>query len=158
MIADGGDGRAHLATLRDQAKLFGTVAADATAWRCVDRVDQAHLLRLQAVRPQARERASAAGAGPDLSAVLIIARRASAGESPAASPSPKTSSARASKSSAGLAKKVEERDRVVPRPVGLAQRGRDRAAVLPPDGEVREKASTTSAREPLSASQATNAG
>ena len=57
MIADGGDALAHLAVLRDQDKLFGTVASDATAWRCVDRVDQAHLARLQAVRNQARERA-----------------------------------------------------------------------------------------------------
>jgi len=38
MIADGGDALAHLASLRDQVKLFGVVAADATAWRCVDRV------------------------------------------------------------------------------------------------------------------------
>src|SRR5216684_6449148 len=53
VIADGGDALAHLATLRDQSKLFGTVAADATAWRCVDRVDEAHLARLQAVRAQA---------------------------------------------------------------------------------------------------------
>jgi hypothetical protein len=71
-IADGGDALAHLATLRDQAKLFGTVAADATAWRCVERVDEAHLARLQAVRAEARERAWAAGAGPDLSAGLTI--------------------------------------------------------------------------------------
>ena len=72
MIADGGDALAHLAVLRDQDKLFGTVASDATAWRCVDRVDQAHLARLQAVRNQARERAWAAGAGPDLTAGLTI--------------------------------------------------------------------------------------
>ncbi len=65
VIADGGDALAHLATLRDQQKLFGTVAWDATGWRCVQRVDEAHLARLQAVRAQARERAWAAGAGPD---------------------------------------------------------------------------------------------
>ena len=65
VIADGGDALAHLATLRDQDKLFGSVASDATAWRCVDRVDEAHLVRLQAVRAAARERAWAAGAGPD---------------------------------------------------------------------------------------------
>ena len=68
VIADGGDPLAHLATLRDQDKLFGTVASDATAWRCVERVDQAHLARMQAVRAAARERAWAAGAGPDLTA------------------------------------------------------------------------------------------
>ncbi|WP_409497438.1 IS1380 family transposase [Amycolatopsis sp. cmx-11-12] len=72
MIADGGDALAHLATLRDQAKLFGPVASDATAWRVLDRVDAEHLARLQAVRAVARERAWAAGAGPDLAAGLVI--------------------------------------------------------------------------------------
>lgn len=33
MIAAGGDALAHLATLRDQDKLFSAVASDATAWR-----------------------------------------------------------------------------------------------------------------------------
>src|SRR6266568_3373298 len=50
MIADGGDALAHLATLRDQDKLFGLVASEATTWRAVDRVDDAHLDRLRAVR------------------------------------------------------------------------------------------------------------
>ena len=72
MIADGGDALSHLATLRDQDKIFATVASDATAWRAVDRVDGAHLARLQAVRAAARERAWAAGAGPDLTGGLII--------------------------------------------------------------------------------------
>jgi hypothetical protein len=72
VIADGGDALAHLATLRDQDKLFGGVASDATAWRAVERVDEAHLARLQAVRACARERAWAAGAGPELSAGLTI--------------------------------------------------------------------------------------
>ena len=72
VIADGGDALSHLATLRDQEKLFGVVASDATAWRCVERVDQAHLQRLRAVRAAARERAWAAGAGPALSAGLVI--------------------------------------------------------------------------------------
>jgi hypothetical protein len=72
VIADGGDALAHLATLRDQDKLFGTVASDATAWRCVERVDEAHLARLQAVRAAARERAWAAGAGPGLAGGLTI--------------------------------------------------------------------------------------
>lgn len=66
VIADGGDALAHLATLRDQDKLFGAVASDATAWRCVERVDDEHLDQLRAVRAQARERAWAAGCGPDL--------------------------------------------------------------------------------------------
>lgn len=72
VIADGGDALAHLATLRDQDKLFGTVASDATAWRCVERVDEEHLDRLRAVRAKARERAWAAGAGPDLAGGLVI--------------------------------------------------------------------------------------
>lgn len=72
MIADGGDALAHLAALRDQDKLFGPVASDATAWRAVDRVDAAHLPRVQAVRAAARERAWAAGAGPDLADGLVI--------------------------------------------------------------------------------------
>src|SRR5674536_122839 len=60
MIADGGDALTHLATLRDQAKLFGAVASEPTAWRAVDRVDDAHLSELRAVRATARERAWAA--------------------------------------------------------------------------------------------------
>ncbi|HEV7951192.1 MAG TPA: hypothetical protein VGP24_15625 [Glaciihabitans sp.] len=59
MIADGGDALAHLATLRDQDKLFGPVASDATAWRVLDRVDAEHLDRLRAVRATARN-----GPGP----------------------------------------------------------------------------------------------
>jgi hypothetical protein len=72
MIADGGDALAHLATLRDQDKLFGPVASDATAWRVLDRVDAEHLTRLQTVRAAARERAWAAGAGPDVAGGLVI--------------------------------------------------------------------------------------
>lgn len=71
-IADGGDALAHLATLRDQNKLFGSVASDATAWRVLDRIDAEHLARLQSVRAAARERAWAAGAGPDLTDDLVI--------------------------------------------------------------------------------------
>jgi hypothetical protein len=71
-IADGGDALTHLATLRDQGKLFGAVASESTAWRTVARVDEAHLARLRAVRAAARERAWAAGAGPDIAAGLTI--------------------------------------------------------------------------------------
>lgn len=71
-IADGGDALSHLATLRDQDKLFSVVASAPTAWRVIDRVDTEHLARLRAVRAEARERAWAAGAGPDLSAGLTI--------------------------------------------------------------------------------------
>ncbi len=72
MIADGGDALCHLATLRDQDKLFGAVASEATAFRVVERVDATHLPRLQAVRAAARERAWAAGAGPDLGEELVL--------------------------------------------------------------------------------------
>ena len=72
MIADGGDALTHLATLRDQSKLFGMVASEPTAWRAVDRVDAAHLERMRAVRAAARERVWAAGAGPELAAGLTI--------------------------------------------------------------------------------------
>jgi hypothetical protein len=72
MIADGGDALAHLATLRDQDKLFGSVASDATAWRVLERVDEEHLARLRSVRAAARARAWAAGAGPDVTAGLVI--------------------------------------------------------------------------------------
>jgi Transposase DDE domain group 1 len=71
-IADGGDALTHLSTLRDQGKLFGEVASEPTAWRAVERVDEAHLDRLRAVRAAARERAWAAGAGPDVTAGLTI--------------------------------------------------------------------------------------
>jgi hypothetical protein len=72
VIADGGDCLTHLAVLRDQGKLFGEVASEPAAWRAVERVDEAHLGRLRAVRAAARERAWAAGAGPDVTAGLVI--------------------------------------------------------------------------------------
>ena len=71
-IADGGDALRHLRALRDQAKLFGPVASDPTAWRVVDKVDPARLDLLRAARAAARERAWAAGAGPDLTGVLRL--------------------------------------------------------------------------------------
>jgi hypothetical protein len=72
MIADGGDALSHLAMLRDQDKMFSVVASAPTAWRVIERVDAEHLAQLRAVRAQARERAWAAGAGPDLTAGLTI--------------------------------------------------------------------------------------
>ncbi|WP_405068953.1 IS1380 family transposase [Kribbella sp. NBC_01510] len=71
-IADGGDALRHLRTLRDQPRLFGLVASDPTAWRVVDKVDAARLEGLRAARATARERAWAAGAGPDLSEQLWL--------------------------------------------------------------------------------------
>jgi len=72
MIAGGVDALCHLGTLRDQDKLFGPVASEATAWRAVERVDPSHLPHVQSVRAEARRRAWAAGAGPDLSETLMI--------------------------------------------------------------------------------------
>lgn len=71
-IADGGDAARHLRTLRDQPRLFGLVASDPTAWRVVDKVDESRLGLLRAARATARERAWAAGAGPDLTEQLWL--------------------------------------------------------------------------------------
>jgi hypothetical protein len=71
-IADGGRALSDLRALRDQDRLFGAVASDATAFRVLDRVDGAHLARVRAVRAAARERAWAAGGGPELSAGLRL--------------------------------------------------------------------------------------
>jgi len=71
-IADGADSISDLKALRDQPGLFGPVASTPTAWRVLDRVSEAHLPGLRAGRAEARERAWAAGAGPDLSAELCL--------------------------------------------------------------------------------------
>ncbi len=57
MLADGGEAISDLAVLREQAQVFGSVASSATAWRVLDRVDEALLGRLRAARARARERA-----------------------------------------------------------------------------------------------------
>ena len=71
-IADGADSISDLKALRDQPGLFGPVASTPTAWRVLDRVSEAHLRGLRAGRAKARERAWAAGAGPDLSVELCL--------------------------------------------------------------------------------------
>ncbi len=71
-IASGGDALSHLATLRDQDKLFGAVVGDPTARRVINRVDGEHLSWIRKVWAVARERAWAAGARPDLSAGRTI--------------------------------------------------------------------------------------
>lgn len=55
MLADGGQTISDLAVLRDQPELFGQVASPATAWRVLDRIDEAALARLRAARAAARE-------------------------------------------------------------------------------------------------------
>ena len=71
-IADGADSISDLRSLRDQPALFGSVASKPTAWRVLDRVSEAHLPLLGKGRAVARERAWAAGAGPDLSGELFL--------------------------------------------------------------------------------------
>jgi hypothetical protein len=55
LLADGGDTIADLAVLRQQPRLFGQVASDATAWRVLASIDDAALVRVRAARAAARE-------------------------------------------------------------------------------------------------------
>jgi hypothetical protein len=71
-LADGGDCLADLAGLRDQAALFGPVASHPTSYRVLDRVGAEQLSALRTARAVARERAWAAGAGPDLDGGLVL--------------------------------------------------------------------------------------
>jgi hypothetical protein len=60
-IADGADAVTGIEVLRDREALFGPVASMPTAWRLLDRIDEAHLPRVQAARAAARARARLAG-------------------------------------------------------------------------------------------------
>jgi hypothetical protein len=71
-VADGADAVTGIEMLGDRAELFGLVASMPTAWRCLDRIDDVHVPGVTAARAVARERAWAAGAGPDLAAGLVI--------------------------------------------------------------------------------------
>ncbi|HJW75941.1 MAG TPA: IS1380 family transposase, partial [Thermoleophilia bacterium] len=78
MLADGGDALADLGALRDQQVLFGPVASDATAYRCLERLDEALLAGIRAARAAARARAWEQGVVPkrlilDIDATLITA-------------------------------------------------------------------------------------
>ncbi len=53
LLADGGEAIADLAALRQQPRLFGSVASDATAWRVLDGIDESALARLRAARAAA---------------------------------------------------------------------------------------------------------
>ena len=64
MLADGGDCLADLGALRDQLDLYGNVASDATAFRVIDSVDEAGLVRLRGAVAVARARACKLGARP----------------------------------------------------------------------------------------------
>jgi len=67
-VADGADAISGIAVLGDREDLHGPVASMPTTWRVLDKADAAHLPGLQEARAAARERAWAAGAGPDLEA------------------------------------------------------------------------------------------
>jgi Transposase DDE domain group 1 len=71
-IADGADAVTGIGVLRDREALFGPVASMPTAWRLLDRIDEAHLPRVRAARAAARRRAWAAGAAPDPAGELRI--------------------------------------------------------------------------------------
>ena len=57
LLADGGDCLTDLGALRDQEVLFGPLASDATAYRCLERLDAAALARIRTARAAARARA-----------------------------------------------------------------------------------------------------
>jgi Transposase DDE domain group 1 len=71
-IADGADAVTGIEVLRDRQGLFGAVASMPTAWRLLDRIDEAHLPRVRAARAVARQRAWQAGAAPGPAGELRI--------------------------------------------------------------------------------------
>ena len=78
MLADGGDCLSDLGVLRGQPVLFGEVASGATAYRCLERLDEEALAAVRAARAAARARAweQAGDRGRlilDLDATLITA-------------------------------------------------------------------------------------
>jgi len=78
MLADGGDCLTDLAALRDQEVLFGAVASEATAFRCVERLDEEMLAQIRKARAAARARAWRLGEAPrrlilDFDATLLTA-------------------------------------------------------------------------------------
>ena len=78
LLADGGDCLSDLGALRDQEVLFGPVASDATAYRCLERLDEEMLARIRKARAAARARAWKLGHTPrrlilDIDATLLTA-------------------------------------------------------------------------------------
>jgi Transposase DDE domain group 1 len=78
MLADGGDALTDLGALRDQGVLFGGVASDATAYRCVERLDEKMLAHIRKARAAARARAWGLAEAPrrlilDIDATLLAA-------------------------------------------------------------------------------------
>ncbi len=64
MIADGGEGLAQLAVLRDQPDLFGKVASGPTAWRVLNSIGPEQLAAVRHARARARAHAWKVGATP----------------------------------------------------------------------------------------------
>jgi len=78
MLADGGDCLTDLGALRDQQALFGAVASEATAYRCLERLDEAALAGIREARAAARKRAWDRPGAPgrlilDIDATLVTA-------------------------------------------------------------------------------------
>ena len=76
MLADGGDALTDLGVLRGQEVLFGDVASDATAYRCLERLGEEMLAGIRAARGAARARAWKHSRAPrrlilDLDATLV---------------------------------------------------------------------------------------
>lgn len=72
VVADGADAISGIDGLGDRQGLHGPVASMPTAWRLLDKIDPTHLWGVRQARAQAREKAWAAGAGPDLDAGLML--------------------------------------------------------------------------------------
>jgi len=86
-LADGGSAISDLRALSDQPALFGEVASVPTAWRTLEAVDDAALLRIESARAQARRRAWAAGMDPrfyviDIDGTLVNAHSEKEGAAP----------------------------------------------------------------------------
>lgn len=65
-VADGADAISGISVLGDREDLHGPVASMPTTWRVLDKIDADHLPAVRAAAALARQRAWAAGAGPDL--------------------------------------------------------------------------------------------
>jgi hypothetical protein len=70
-LADGATALSDVAVLRNQPAVVGRVASDPTVWRTFNQVGPVELRGIARARAAARERAWAAGAGPD-GEVLVI--------------------------------------------------------------------------------------
>lgn len=76
MLADGGDALSDLGALRDQGMLFGCVASDTTAYRCIERLDEGMLASIREARAAGRKRVRAFEGAPartilDIDATLV---------------------------------------------------------------------------------------